>query len=232
MGVVDVGRAHAFFQLKATLIIPGRDAVLGLGVRHDDDAWHVVLPFGSETACVRDDQAFTNALDGAPGPVDATPSYQDRGNGQRMRAGLPAGRAASDSRTIEGSNPNAIDEIADRTQRPGGLAPRGWAAPCVWATRPGTVNVRLRRRAVRDRAGSELQRVPLIGTSSPRRSPQSLSSRIIGSAYARRHSSIADGIRSPFSSRAAGPSSCGVSRGAPARDLSANRGPRRRRGAT
>jgi hypothetical protein len=42
VGILNVGRVHALFQLKGKLIIPGRDAVLGVG--NDDDAWHAVLP--------------------------------------------------------------------------------------------------------------------------------------------------------------------------------------------
>src|SRR5215217_1287266 len=51
VGVADVGRAHALLELKGTSIVP-RWAVLGLGVGHDNDAWHVLLAFGSKLVCV------------------------------------------------------------------------------------------------------------------------------------------------------------------------------------
>ena len=49
VGVADVGRAHARLELKGASIVP-RCAVLGLGVGHDNDAWHVLLAFGSKLA--------------------------------------------------------------------------------------------------------------------------------------------------------------------------------------
>ena len=92
MGILNVGRVHALLQLKGKLIIPALD----LGVGYDDDAWHVVLPSRFELADAREDQALTNTLDSAPGPLDATPAPPShRGHCQRMRA-LPAGGSAND----------------------------------------------------------------------------------------------------------------------------------------
>src|SRR5215218_2258202 len=70
--IVDVGCAHALLQLKGTPIVPGRDAVRGFRVRHDDDAWRVLPSFRSNS-CALVTIRLTNPLHGAAGRVHATP---------------------------------------------------------------------------------------------------------------------------------------------------------------
>jgi len=73
VGVVDVGRADALFELKGTSVVAKGDAVLGVGVGHDDDACHVLLAFGWKLVHARDDQASTNALGGSAGRLTRRP---------------------------------------------------------------------------------------------------------------------------------------------------------------